>query len=1222
MNGARDGCSLLCDGVCDADYGWVVAAGGAGGEGAHALTTDEHGGNVAVGEFFAYSPGVFAPALPGAPVVAPAGAALFGDEWFYSRDYSRDFWVMAQDTDGNPRWAACGGGSYDDAANGVGHDDLGDIYVTGRFGGSADIDCCENNDPFTEPGACEHSLDAMGGSSDFEDVFLAKWSADGRVQWAVSAGSYGSDSGEDVATDSVGRSVVVGYHSGDQEVGARFGEQTLGGHGGKDVFVARYDKNGGLLWVRGSGSSFDDAANAVALDGAGGVYVTGYFAASFVWDDDTTAFDADGVEGRSLFLLGLDAGGDSPWVLTATASNGYGDVEGTGVAVDGQGDVYVTGYFEGGGAVFGDITVATQGGGADLFVAKASGGAWAWVAVASDDGLGDYGDDEVGFGVAVDRSGKAYVTGEFNGHVQFGAFGLDSGCGYSCLPMAPELPSAPYLYGGDGFVAKLSADGQWLWAKRFGGAGTGPTTSRDIGLDPAGRVYTAGGFTGPATFDEVAVDGFNDFAFPAAPSFDTYQDAFVGKLIPDGGQRCFECGDGALDPGEGCDEADGLDHCAGTCDGICFGPANDCGDGWDECDEEYDLGGGAADDGMCVLPSGNLWCFQTAVNAFTYEPVEPGVAAVLGPGVKEGATPGIGGNPTQHPDCPLCAPNDPSVACQAGAAQQWGGDGPPIGTGTTARSVCDGDPATPPCGTNTMGCSATATNDEPAAVECGDYYEFVANTGREVAFEFDELTKTQGPTHWSLWVSVTGADGSFEKVATGPTTQDTAINFGDGIPTPMHVVVLTDYVSAWGPITHQLDVHFRLYAWGATSTDQVWAVDNVYVGEPTHSVELGGLVGEWKGDNDATDAVGANDGAWTGGEAYESSDRCAAFLFDDNASSHVSIGDPATLQLGQVSLSAWFRVDDATLTGLQSIASKWNNVSASQAEYGLVVRDHHVAFAVSTAGDAASYSELAGPAVDAGRWYHAVGTYDGTWQRLYLDGVEVAAVALTGGDIQPSGATMEIGAIREAVDRAAFVGAIDEVMVFSGALDATSVSALYFGQRSLACKPVPTTVWINELHYDNASTDVGEGIELAGPAGMDMSGWTVVAYNGSGGAPYATVTVTGTLADPGDGSGAGYLAVAISGLQNGAPDGIALVDAAGSVVEFLSYEGSMVAIGGAADGMTSVDVGVSETSSTPVGESLQRVGSGCAGGDFTWQAPAAASFGAPNVGQTIFCTAN
>ena len=159
------------------------------------------------------------------------------------------------------------------------------------------------------------------------------------------------------------------------------------------------------------------------------------------------------------------------------------------------------------------------------------------------------------------------------------------------------------------------------------------------------------------------------------------------------------------------------------------------------------------------------------------------------------------------------------------------------------------------------------------------------------------------------------------------------------------------------------------------------------------------------------------------------------------------------------------------------------------------------------------------------------------------------------------------------------------------------------------------TVFINEIHYDNAGTDVNEGFEIAGPAGTDLSGWTVELYNGSNGAVYGTINLTGTLPDEGVGFGALYFLA--PGLQNGAPDGLALIDAGNTVIQFLSYEGSFIATSGPANGMTSTDIGVSESSSSPVGESLQLIGSGSIYTDFSWSGSSGDSPGLINSGQTF-----
>ncbi|WP_170109857.1 DUF7948 domain-containing protein, partial [Xanthomarina spongicola] len=134
-------------------------------------------------------------------------------------------------------------------------------------------------------------------------------------------------------------------------------------------------------------------------------------------------------------------------------------------------------------------------------------------------------------------------------------------------------------------------------------------------------------------------------------------------------------------------------------------------------------------------------------------------------------------------------------------------------------------------------------------------------------------------------------------------------------------------------------------------------------------------------------------------------------------------------------------------------------------------------------------------------------------------------------------------------------------------------------QTAFTCADIPSggsaappSVWINEFHYDNSGSDVGEFVEVAGTAGLDLTGYSIVFYNGNGGSPYSTINLSGSIDDEGNGYGA--VSFSESGIQNGAPDGIALADNNGNLIEFISYEGSFTGSGGPANGVTSTDVGV------------------------------------------------
>lgn len=145
-------------------------------------------------------------------------------------------------------------------------------------------------------------------------------------------------------------------------------------------------------------------------------------------------------------------------------------------------------------------------------------------------------------------------------------------------------------------------------------------------------------------------------------------------------------------------------------------------------------------------------------------------------------------------------------------------------------------------------------------------------------------------------------------------------------------------------------------------------------------------------------------------------------------------------------------------------------------------------------------------------------------------------------------------------------------------------------------------VWINEIHYDNTGVDVGEFIEVAGTAGLNLNGYSLVLDNGVQRLQYSTTPLSGTISNESNGFGAVAVNYSTDGIQNGAPDGMALVEGT-TVIQYLSYEGSFVAVDGPAAGLTSINIGVQEAGAEPVGQSLQLKGSGNKYADFTWTGP-------------------
>ena len=157
-------------------------------------------------------------------------------------------------------------------------------------------------------------------------------------------------------------------------------------------------------------------------------------------------------------------------------------------------------------------------------------------------------------------------------------------------------------------------------------------------------------------------------------------------------------------------------------------------------------------------------------------------------------------------------------------------------------------------------------------------------------------------------------------------------------------------------------------------------------------------------------------------------------------------------------------------------------------------------------------------------------------------------------------------------------------------------------------------LFINEIHYDNSGADTNEGIELAGTANQDLTNYQIVLYNGNGGSVYNTITLENTV--PETIEGFGFVNIPVRGLQNGSPDGIALINANGEVLQFLSYEGELTATDGPANGLTSTDIGIAEASNTAEGTSLQLTGVGKTYEDFVWES-GPQSFGSLNQKQSF-----
>ena len=341
-------------------------------------------------------------------------------------------------------WAVGAGGTADDYAWDIVVDSQGNQYVTGSFIGTSTF------------GAI--TLTSSGGT----DIFIAKLDPQGNWLWAVKAGGTGDDEGSGICVDASGKVYVTGYFTDS----ASFGAGTLIGNGAEDIFFVKLNTNGVWQMLAQAGGSGFDAGIEIALDNLGNAYITGVFTS--VCGFGALNLTSAGME--DTFVAKLGTNGSWHW---ATKAGGAASDAGKDIAVDGSGNVCITGIFDG-GIDFGTINL-TGSGGLDVFAAKlTSAGNWQWATAAGGTG------DEESYRIAEDGSGNSYIVGYFEGTANFGNVTLNS---------SGQL---------DAFIASLDGNGNWLWATKGGGASIDGCYG--LAVDSYANIFVCGGFGSSASF--------------------------------------------------------------------------------------------------------------------------------------------------------------------------------------------------------------------------------------------------------------------------------------------------------------------------------------------------------------------------------------------------------------------------------------------------------------------------------------------------------------------------------------------------------------------------------------------------------------------------------------------------------------------------------------------------------------------------------------------------
>lgn len=330
------------------------------------------------------------------------------------------------------------------------------------------------------------------------------------VVWAKSFGGNQTESGHS-ATDAYGNIYFTGYFSGSCDFDPGPGTTTLNSGFFRDIFIAKYDSQGDLIWVKQIGGPEDDAGSAIAIHPLNGhIYVTGTFAQTVDFDPGPGINMISSGGMLDVFILQLDTSGNMQHVMTIPAPQ---DAFSTAIICQnqGNGDVYTTGTFFGTcdfnpGPLTYNLYSFT---GSDVFILQTD-SALKFKRVAGIQGNGLYDEGLSGITISPSQNQDVIITGNFSDTID-------------CDPDTGQLllytPSSADIY-----VCKLDSSLNLIWAKQMGGAGM------DIGFkvatDNSGKIYTTG------IFEQVA--DFNPDSIQTNLSSSGFVDIFISILDDSG----------------------------------------------------------------------------------------------------------------------------------------------------------------------------------------------------------------------------------------------------------------------------------------------------------------------------------------------------------------------------------------------------------------------------------------------------------------------------------------------------------------------------------------------------------------------------------------------------------------------------------------------------------------------------------------------------------------
>ncbi len=350
---------------------WANRIGGSGSDIGYSVATDSNGNCYAVGTF--------------------AGTASFGSSNLTALG-AKDVFIAKYDPTGNCVWVTQAGGNsatpHRVVAKGT------NIYVAGEFVGSFGLGGTTFN------------------SAGQEDVFLAKFTSDGALLWTRQVGGNFSEQVGGLAVDDAGNAFITGWFTTYTLIVGGFTLQRTFS-GASDFFLVKYDAIGNVVWAKREGGDGYDRGKAVALDAVGNIYVAGSFQATTIFGGQSLTSSGD----YDVFIAKYGSAGNLVWIRQ---SGGTGSDEPYDIGLDGNGNIYVAGQFQGTANFQG--TFISSAGSVDMFLSKHSSSG---DLVVVKQGGGPAGD--LAYAMTVDNAGNCFAAGQVANDATFGTTLLSAG---------------------------------------------------------------------------------------------------------------------------------------------------------------------------------------------------------------------------------------------------------------------------------------------------------------------------------------------------------------------------------------------------------------------------------------------------------------------------------------------------------------------------------------------------------------------------------------------------------------------------------------------------------------------------------------------------------------------------------------------------------------------------------------------------------------------------